>query len=246
MPIYETSKSFMSHLFNAWKTGNKNIRFLMKLAGLLTILTVFTAVVGNIIYPNSAFPQQNSNILITCFGLLLFTLLLLSIAISYGANIERERNSKVLTEKELKLAEHPDDPMLGWDLAKIKLESYLNRNLNQVKSIFQLSVFVMTIGFGLIIYGAIMVFHDSINFQASIIASISGLIVNFIGASFLLLYRSIMAQAKEYVVVLERINAVGMSVQVIDTISPENKKLKDETKSELAKQLIGLYQNNRL
>jgi len=50
-----------------------------------------------------------------------------------------------------------------------------------------------------------------------------------------------MSQTKDYVNVLERINAVGMSVQIIETISDENLKLKEETKAELARKLLELY-----
>lgn len=41
--------------------------------------------------------------------------------------------------------------------------------------------------------------------------------------------------------VLERINAVGMSVQILDTISMEESKLQDQTKADLAKKLLELY-----
>ncbi|MEZ8918368.1 hypothetical protein AB6D98_23105 [Vibrio lentus] len=47
-----------------------------------------------------------------------------------------------------------------------------------------------------------------------------------------------MSQAKEYVAILERINAVGMSVQVLDKIEESNTILKDQTIAELSKQLL--------
>lgn len=101
----------------------------------------------------------------------------------------------------------------------------------------------MSIGFGLIIYGSVRIFDSPENFKPAIVVAISGVILNFIGSTFLFLYKSVMSQAREYVLVLERINAVGMSVQVIETIQDENNKLKDDTKAELAKKLIELYSN---
>jgi hypothetical protein len=86
-----------------------------------------------------------------------------------------------------------------------------------------------------------MVFQDPKNLNGSIVVAVSGLIVNFIGATFLIVYKSVMEQAKEYVTVLERINAVGMSVQIIETIKDSHAQIKEETKAELSKKLIDLY-----
>jgi hypothetical protein len=41
--------------------------------------------------------------------------------------------------------------------------------------------------------------------------------------------------------VLERINAVGMAVQVLGSISDESKELRNQSTAILARQLIGLY-----
>lgn len=70
--------------------------------------------------------------------------------------------------------------------------------------------------------------------------------LGILGSSFLLIYRSILAQSKEYVTVLERINAVGMAVQVITTIPEDSVELKSQTKAELAKQLLTLYAHSDL
>ena len=50
-----------------------------------------------------------------------------------------------------------------------------------------------------------------------------------------------LAQSKDYVVVLERINAVGMAVQVIASIPESDADLKNKTTAELARQLLTLY-----
>jgi hypothetical protein len=90
-------------------------------------------------------------------------------------------------------------------------------------------------------YGLFQVSQNPEKLPVSIVASASGVIISFIGGSFLLIYRSILAQSKEYVTVLERINAVGMAVQVIASIPEANTELKSQTKAELAKQLLSLY-----
>ena len=47
-----------------------------------------------------------------------------------------------------------------------------------------------------------------------------------------------MTQATEYVSTLERINSVGMSIQIAETIDEANKNLKDNLRAELARQIL--------
>ena len=66
----------------------------------------------------------------------------------------------------------------------------------------------------------------------------SGIITEFIGVTFMAIYRSTLRQANAYMSVLERINAVGMAVQILDAIGNEEPKLKDATRAEVAKLLL--------
>ena len=45
----------------------------------------------------------------------------------------------------------------------------------------------------------------------SMAAAVSGIITQFIGVTFMVIYRSTMAQANAFMVVLDRINSVGMA-----------------------------------
>ena len=99
----------------------------------------------------------------------------------------------------------------------------------------------MLCGFGFVLYGLLKAFETPATLPVSIVASASGVLISFIGGSFLLVYRSILAQSKEYVTVLERINAVGMAVQVIANIPDESSQLKHQTTAELARQLLTIY-----
>jgi hypothetical protein len=121
------------------------------------------------------------------------------------------------------------------------LENYLDRNLAQVRSIYWLTVFVMICGFGFVLYGLYYAFQSAEKLPVSIVASASGVLISFIGGSLLLIYRAVLAQSKEYVIVLERINAVGMAVQVIASIPDSVPDLKNQTTADLARQLLTLY-----
>ncbi len=53
----------------------------------------------------------------------------------------------------------------------------------------------------------------------------------------------IMAQANEFIAVLERINTVGMAVQILDSIPEDQVELKNSTRSNLVALLAGMKPN---
>lgn len=226
---------------SATNNNHRKIVLLLKICFALAFVVLILGLLVLLYFRKETYPDTYSILRYAIYTLAILIVSSTIVAISYEENFALEKNDELILNQERKVAEHPNEPKLAWDLARIKLESYLNRNLSQVKSIFTLSVFVMVVGFGLIIYGSIMVFQDPKNLNRSIVVAISGLIVNFIGATFLIVYKSVMEQAKEYVTVLERINAVGMSVQIIETIKDSHAQIKEETKAELSKKLIDLY-----
>jgi hypothetical protein len=165
--------------------------------------------------------------------------------IAWRSRAKREEKAEKKIEAiEERARENPEKPQLAWDLARVKLESYLDRNLSQVRSIFWLTLGVMAIGFAFVLFGLLKAYDNPDNLSTvyvSIVSAASGVIISFIGGSFLVVYRSILAQAQDYVSVLERINAVGMAIQVLGTISDDAKELRNDSTALLAKQLVSLY-----
>lgn len=157
---------------------------------------------------------------------------------------EKLKRSIRIREIEKRVEENPKEPIAAWELARTKLENYVDRNLSQVRSIFVLTAIVMTCGFVMIGVGAYKAFEEPTKFQASVLTSVSGVLVSFLGGTFLVLYRSVMSQAKDYVTMLERINAVGMSVQILETLDDSNKQLRETTTAEIAKSLLMMYSSN--
>jgi hypothetical protein len=160
---------------------------------------------------------------------------------------QSKRTGEKIAQAESKLEAQPQKSKPAWDLARVTLEQYFNRNLAQISAIFWLSVVVMLAGFGIIAWGIIWeiyrAFHPEINpgtLGPAGLASLSGIVTEFIGASFLFIYRSTIHQAATYSMTLERINAVGMAMQILDTIPDEPKAddLKSKTKAALVELLI--------
>jgi uncharacterized membrane protein len=145
-----------------------------------------------------------------------------------------ERRTEVL---EKKVADEPEKVKFAWDLARVKLEAYFDKNLSQVNAIFLVSVVVMIIGFSLVAVG-VMISMANPQTKTSYLAAGSGIITEFIAATFMVIYRSTMAQATSFMRILERINTVGMAVQILDAMPGENSQLKDVTRSEIVKLLL--------
>ena len=53
-----------------------------------------------------------------------------------------------------------------------------------------------------------------------------------------MIYKSTMAQANQFMAILERINTVGMAIQVLDTIPNDQVELKATTKAEIIRLLL--------
>lgn len=227
----------LKELLLAWRQGGKSIKALIILAGLLAIFAFLATLAGKLLRYNYEAFDVLSTIFWASAAVIAFSIY------AYRRSVEEAHNEQRVERAEQRAQENPDQPQAAWDLARIKLESYLNRNLGQVRSIFWLTALVMIVGFAFIGYGIVRAFDSSASLQPALLSTISGLLVNFIGATFLVLYKSTMEQSKEYVAILERINAVGMSVQVLEKIDGTNNELKNTTTAELSKQLLALYQN---
>jgi cytochrome c biogenesis protein CcdA len=233
--MFDLIIEILKELTSAWREGAKNVRNIIISSIILVTVGITFTLIGSIV------PQirQITEPIATTFGLIAGVLTIGIFA--YRKSLEKTKREEKIEQVEKRVQEHPFETQAAWELARVKLESYLDRNLKQVRSIFWLTVFVMMVGFGLIIFGIYKVYESPDTFKASLISAIAGIVINFIGMTFLILYRSTMNQAKDYVAILERINAVGMSVQILEKIKDDETKLKQQTTADIARQLLELY-----
>lgn len=150
---------------------------------------------------------------------------------------QAKRLSQRRNEAEKVSTEHPASPKLAWDLARVTLEQYFYRNLRQVSQIFYTALVVMIVGFALIVYGAVVSVNTHASDLPSKLAVLSGIVTEFIGLTFMVIYRSTLQQANSYMSILEKINAVGMAVQIVESI-PESNELCMQTRAAMAKMLL--------
>ena len=164
-------------------------------------------------------------------------------AILQWATQKRKLQKDMLEKAEIqalkdKAEKSPEKAGPAWELARVKLESYFDRNLDQVRSVFYVAVLVMIFGFAFVLWGIRIAMLQPDHVPIAVIASASGIITQFIGLTFMVIYRSTMAQANRFMSVLERINTVGMAVQILDSMSTASPQLKDETRVAIIKLLL--------
>lgn len=225
----------LSEIVESWMKGGKALRYTISGAIILVGVAFIFVVLGE-----TELTDKKVTEIISASSSALAAILGMGI-IAYQRALEASQRHKKIEEVEKRYEENPKETQAAWDLARIKLESYLNRNINQVRAIFWLTVLVMSFGFLLIGYGVLHVYESPENIKPSIVVAVSGILVNFIGATFLVIYKSTMQQAKDYMGIIERINAVGMSVQILENLGESNIELKEKTIAELSKQLLQLY-----
>lgn len=228
----------IKELLIAWRDGQKKTRIAIIVSGFLVAFGAAISFFSNVVIWQSGFARTLESIGVAIMAIGGVIAILISVVQKSKEEFRREQKIEAV---EKRVQENPGETQIAWELARVKLESYLNRNLSQVRSIFWLTVTVMMVGFILISVGVYEAFVDMANFNASILAAVSGVIVSFIGGTFLVLYKATMEQAKDYVTILERINAVGMSVQILDTINDNSVNLKEQTTADVAKQLLSMY-----
>jgi hypothetical protein len=161
----------------------------------------------------------------------------------YRAALEEARRNWRIRALELARNAEPGKATPAWDLARVTLDAYFRRNLSQINIIYYVSIGVMVVGFSLVAWS--LYFRGTVPTTgttnwASVAGAAAGVITQFIGATFLLVYRSALQQASGYTATLERINSVGMAMQILDTM-PDNAPeadLKSHTKAVLTTLLV--------
>jgi hypothetical protein len=177
------------------------------------------------------------NSILTLIGIVAATLLgwrSLSVSKSERESIER------VHEAERRAEVAPENAKSAWDLARTTLELYFTRNLRQVSAIFWLSVMVMSVGVAIIYWGITAAAGPGESKLPAAITGACGIVTELIGATFLVIYKSTMQQANDYTRTLERINAIGMAMQVLDTMPAGDgaESLKNKTKAQLVMVLV--------
>lgn len=156
--------------------------------------------------------------------------------------------SDQLVSAQARAEKEPEKAKPAWDIAKLTLEAYFNRNLAQIRSIYYLSVGVMIVGFALLVVSIWWTSQNASNITPAVVGTAAGIITEFIGATFLFVYRSTIEQATSYLETLGQINSVGMAMQILDSLSDQQDETSQQklidAKITIAKLLLAKAQSN--
>ena len=129
----------------------------------------------------------------------------------------------------------------AWELARGTLDKYWNRNLSQNYLIFGVSIGAIVAGFLLVLWSITNAVTRA-DYQVGIVGAAAGALTQFIGGSFLFLYKSTVEQAAQYNATLERINAVGMAWTILQTMpesTPDEIAARNEAKLAIVTNIVG-------
>jgi hypothetical protein len=190
-----------------------------------------------------AIPVRVPFVLVLLPGLIALLIFFLALFLLHSMNRRWQQEEQQLKDAQTRAAENSEQASPTWEFAGTNLQQYFTRNLAQVRQVFYVSVGVMLVGFAFVLYGVyeqIALVHVDPNHISppTWVASISGIITQFIGATFMVIYRSTMAQANEFVTVLDRINTVGIAVKVLDQI-PNTDTEKNAARADFIGLLLG-------
>jgi hypothetical protein len=160
--------------------GGRRLRLLFVIGAVSLLVAIIAAVLTEIV-PDY---RLRLKIVTWVFGVLA-AFLIVGIAVYQNVLEESAHESAVLKVAQ-RAREHPNEPQAAWELAIIKLETYLNRNLRQIAWIFFLTLLVMIVGFVIVGYGVLKVYQSPDNFKPSIVVTLSGVLIEFIAADVLI------------------------------------------------------------
>jgi nitrate reductase gamma subunit len=153
---------------------------------------------------------------------------------------DQAKSKKNIQEIEKVVKEKPHEIKTSWDLARITLQEHFKKNLDQISFIFWISIFVTIFGFLVILIGIILSSQSSSSFQAALLVSSAGILTEFIGATFLYIYKSTIDQALNYARILEKLNRIGIAIEIAQSKDHNDEKINRLT--ELLKVMLSEYQ----
>lgn len=134
---FDTYTSFATSLIKAWQRGESRVRFALLASVILVVIAIFIVLLAE-----SGFVYRDLGK--TIAGIIGAIAGLIGVGVSaYQSLIDQRAREQRIETVEERLREHPEKPQLAWDLARAKLENYLDRNLSQVRSIYWLTSIVM-------------------------------------------------------------------------------------------------------
>lgn len=216
-----------------WLRKNHVIRFwVIILSSLLIIITIVSYVAAQNIYFNGALIiRELAPGFIFFFGIIFLLSLasLTNIKIKGRGIFEIELDTLHKERKKIqeRLAEAPKPDIIDTiQLNLNQLTEYYTINKNQARNSFRFSIFALIVGFITIIGGIWLFYFNNIpNISLTLISSISGTLLEFIGGAYFYLYRKSIDQLNFFFIQLVKMQDTMLSIRLCEQITPEDKQI---------------------
>lgn len=220
----ETYNNYMM-LVKTLKNNPKERKFTL----LICIIVVALSSVGLVI--NKLFFNSNQNIFIPLLIVLLISItILLACAMSYFdiKDSSVDKYLEALAEERLKLNEKikEENESNVLDVIKInlnQLNEYYTINKAQARRSYSFSIAMIIIGFLVLIFSIMLWLFGKIGLNITIIATLSGLIAEFIGATSLLLYKESTRQIQLFFEKLSYLQHIMLAVELTERLNNDRK-----------------------
>jgi len=155
--------------------------------------------------------------------------------------------------------ENPNGNMGQYYFLFAQHTQYVDANLKRMSNIYVLSIVMILAGFLIIVYASW--FYMS-NLNASNLAAtqtprnlidtpfpliVAGVVIEFIAATILFLYRSVSKESIHYFQSIDRFAAMGVAVKILDDLADDQdieQEMKSATKAEIAKRILELHKGS--
>jgi len=143
-----------------------------------------------------------------------------------------------LENAEKEVRDKPDAVRPVWELARTRLELYIRSNHHHLNWIFWITVLSMVGGFIIISYGVVYTMRNPAALKPSLLTIGSGVLVEFIAATFLVIHRETSRLAQGYFQTLERMTNVGMCITLLERIPEENAAARLEAQKDMISRIL--------
>lgn len=196
---------------------------------ILLICSIFTTLFSAGLLINYIFLDSNESIFNTLAALLIACVFILIICIMSYLNITDSSTDKyleALAEERLKLNEKIEEENNVMDVIKInlnQLNEYYTINKAQARRSYSFSIAMIVTGFLVLIFSIMLWLFGKIGLNITIIATLSGLIAEFIGATSLLLYKESTRQIQLFFEKLSYLQHIMLAVELTERLNNDKK-----------------------
>lgn len=176
--------------------------------------------------PQTAFQQLLGNVALFLFGIAVYLLGCSVLALtrlrvadtSISSELERLRGEREELKKRVEVESSKGDAFDSIQLSLNQLTEYYTINKGQARNSFRSSLFALVVGLATLISGIWFFYFHQGNVQLAALSSISGVLIQFIGGAYFVLYRKSLEQLNFFYENLVTMQDTMLAIQLTEQL----------------------------